>query len=135
MPEYITTGTLFRDGELHEPGERVELSGDEAEGLLELGAIREPGEPGGATRSEVEQLEDQVAELEDKLAEAGGEHPPLAPGTVEEIKAILPQVSDLDRLKAAIEYEEQNADRSSALTALQERVDEVASESDDGDEG
>lgn len=133
MPKtYLTNGTLYREGERLPPDTEIELGKGEAEDLLERDAIREPGEGPGASPSKVEQLEEKIEDLEGKLEDAREETHPLTPMTVAEINALLPEIDDLDRLQAAIRAEEQGMDRSSALSSLQERVDEVAEE--EGDE-
>lgn len=108
---YETTGTLGHDGEMHPPGAEVELTDDEAQPLLEQGAIREPGAgeaPVTAGPAEVE-LETH----------------PLTAETIAEIEALVPEIDDEERLETALEAEETKGGRE----AIQERLDELA----DGD--
>lgn len=113
--EYDVVGTLHHNGTVYRPGETVELTDKEAQPLLEASPppIEEPG-----------------AESESPTPAAPTATNPLAPETIAEVEAILPEIEDVERLEAAHEFESSNQGRKGALEAILTRLDEVA----EGDE-
>lgn len=110
--EYEVVGTLHHNGEVYRPGDTVDLTDDEAAPLLEATppAIQEPGAEG---------------EPSPTPATTTAENP-LAPRTIAEIEAILPEVDDRERLEEAAAHEASHQDRTGAMDAVRARLEDLA---------
>lgn len=136
---YIVDHSLQRDGESYEPGDEIELTEEEAEGLRELdpSPISEPdsvASPAPSSAPEVGELESRIEELEterDELQAAVDQYEDagdvLLTKTLDELEEAIQDVENVHRLKALKEED----DRAGAQEILTERIEALSD--DDGD--